>query len=97
MQQSLAFLVVRNRTVLVALANAGATWVVLIIAPLGLLAVITCTLLVFVCSLGFGYICDRAFRMLSREEREALAGETFTSAAGAAGRRRQKSGDLLDR
>lgn len=75
MQHTIAFQLVRNRTLLVALSNAGVTWIVLIIAPLGLLAVITCTILVFLSSLGFGYICDRAYRQLSPLEREALAGE----------------------
>jgi predicted phage tail protein len=75
MQQSVAFQVARNRTFLVALSNAGVTWVVLIIAPLGLMAVITCTVLVFLSSLGFGFICDRAYRLLSPQERETLAGE----------------------
>jgi hypothetical protein len=76
MQQSIAFQVVRNRTLLVALSNAGVTWIVLTIAPLGLLAVITCTVLVFLSSLGFGFICDRAYRILSPQERETLAGQT---------------------
>lgn len=79
MQHTIAFQLVRNRTLLVALSNAGVTWVVLIIAPLGLMAVITCTVLVFLSSLGFGYICDRAFRQLSPEEQATIAGESFNS------------------
>jgi hypothetical protein len=85
MQQSIAFQVVRNRTFLVALSNAGVTWVVLIIAPLGLLAVITCTVLVFLSSLGFGYICDKAYRQLSPEERATIAGESFNTQSARSG------------
>lgn len=56
---------VRYRTLFIALANAGITWIVLIIAPLGLFSVITCTLLVFLSSLGFGSVGDFAlFRLL---------------------------------
>ncbi len=44
---------------LVALGNASITWVVLIIAPLGLFTVITCTALVLITSLGLGWLGDR--------------------------------------
>lgn len=48
---------IRNGTV--ALTNAGVTWIVLIIAPLGLFAVILCTFCVFFGSLSAGYFSDR--------------------------------------
>jgi hypothetical protein len=41
----------RARMILIAVVNAGLTWTILIIAPLGLFAVITCTFLVFLSSL----------------------------------------------
>ncbi len=50
---------VRYRLWLVALGNASITWVLLIIAPLGLFTVITCTALVLIASLGFGWLGDR--------------------------------------
>lgn len=56
---------VRYRTLFVALANAGITWIVLIIAPLGLFAVIICTALVFISSVTWGSVGDFAlFRLL---------------------------------
>ncbi|MEA5617043.1 CRISPR-associated protein Csx18 [Cronbergia sp. UHCC 0137] len=60
MSQSLAKKIVRYRTLSVAVANGGVTWIVLIIAPLGLLAVIICTLAVFLSSLMVGWVSDRA-------------------------------------
>ncbi|HIK46931.1 MAG TPA: hypothetical protein IGR64_18990 [Leptolyngbyaceae cyanobacterium M65_K2018_010] len=61
MSQQLARQLVRYRNLLVALANAAITWVILIIAPLGLFAVIVCTVLVFLASLATGFLGDLAF------------------------------------
>ena len=47
------------RTGIAAIVNAGMTWIVLIIAPLGLFAVILSTLLVFLGSLTTGAVSDR--------------------------------------
>ncbi len=47
MSPSVAKKLVRYRSWLVAVVNGGITWIVLIIAPLGLFAVIICTLSVF--------------------------------------------------
>jgi hypothetical protein len=55
---------IRYRMLLVAITNAGLTWIVLIIAPLGLFAVITCTALVFVSSLATIWLGDIALDML---------------------------------
>jgi hypothetical protein len=78
----------------VAIANAGVTWVILIIAPLGLFSVMTCTLLVFGASLVNGWISDRALLGLlaagdrdlmtatanvNLEERGTMGDQTFTS------------------
>jgi len=57
---SVAKQLTRYRTLLIALANAGITWIILIIAPLGLFAVITCTALVFASSFIFGTVGDFA-------------------------------------
>lgn len=64
MSRSLARKLVRYRNVMVALANAGITWVILIIAPLGLFAVISCTVLVFLASLVTGFLGDLALNAL---------------------------------
>lgn len=61
MSPSLLKKLVRYRTIITAIANAVITWIILIIAPLGLFAVITCTLGVFLGSLFIGNISDRAF------------------------------------
>lgn len=63
---SLSFIkkIVRNRTIITAIANAAITWVILIIAPLGLFAVISCTLGVFLSSLVIGNLSDRALLFL---------------------------------
>ncbi|MBE9168826.1 hypothetical protein IQ238_15350 [Pleurocapsales cyanobacterium LEGE 06147] len=61
MTRSLFTQLMHYRNILVAVANAGITWIVLIIAPLGLFAVITCTVLVFVSSIVFGIVGDRLF------------------------------------
>ena len=54
----LARKLVMYRSGLVALFNAGITWVILIIAPLGLFSVIVCTAAVFISSLAVGWVCD---------------------------------------
>ncbi|MGI0485028.1 CRISPR-associated protein Csx18 [Pantanalinema rosaneae CENA516] len=64
MSSSLTQQLVRYRTWLIAIVNAGITWIVLIIAPLGLFAVITCTALVFLGSLLTGWLSDRALLSL---------------------------------
>ena len=60
MSRTLNKQLVTYRSWIVAITNAGVTWVILIIAPLGLFSVITCTLLVFGASLVNGWISDRA-------------------------------------
>jgi hypothetical protein len=67
MSGSVAKKLVRYRSWIVAIVNGVITWIVLIIAPLGLLAVVICTLLVFLGSLLVGSICDRALFKLWRE------------------------------
>lgn len=64
MSRRLARQLMRYRTLLVALANAAITWVILIIAPLGLFAVINCTVMVFLASLATGFIGDLALNAL---------------------------------
>jgi hypothetical protein len=63
---SLSFLkkLVRYRTITSAIANAAVTWGILIIAPLGLFAVIACTLGVFIGSLVIGNLSDQALLFL---------------------------------
>jgi hypothetical protein len=64
MSLSLIKKIVRYRTIIIAIANAIVTWVILIIAPLGLFAVITCTVGVFLSSLFIGNLSDRALLFL---------------------------------
>ncbi|MEX6778707.1 CRISPR-associated protein Csx18 [Limnospira fusiformis] len=66
MNSSSARTLIRYRSIGVAIANAAATWVILIIAPLGLFTVITCTVLIFGISLGGGIVSDRAMLSLLR-------------------------------
>jgi hypothetical protein len=61
---------VQHRTWVVAGVNAAITWTILIIAPLGLFAVIVCTLAVFFSSLIVGRMCDRALFQLIRQSRQ---------------------------
>jgi hypothetical protein len=71
---SIAQQLVYYRSWIVAVVNAVITWIILIIAPLGLFAVITCTLGVFLSSLMVGWVCDRAlFRLLRAYNRDAMA------------------------
>lgn len=71
---------VRYRTWMVAIANAGMTWVILIIAPLGLFSVITCTLLVFAASLLNGWIGDRALlSLLAASDRDIMTATGMAS------------------
>ena len=64
---------VRYRCWTVAVVNAGVTWVILIIAPLGLFAVIICTAAVFLSSLGIGLVCDRAlYSLLNAHGRDVM-------------------------
>ncbi|NJM00800.1 MAG: hypothetical protein HC924_19475 [Synechococcaceae cyanobacterium SM2_3_2] len=49
----------RARIILIAVVNAGLTWTILIIAPLGLFAVLTCTFLVFLSSLIAPEVVER--------------------------------------
>lgn len=63
---SLARSLIHYRTLLVAIANAVITWIVLIIAPLGLFAVITCTTAIFLASLTLGLLGDWALLSLLR-------------------------------
>jgi hypothetical protein len=64
MSRQLARQLVRYRWGLVALANGAITWVILIIAPLGLFAVISCTLMVVFASLATGWLGDMALLAL---------------------------------
>ncbi|MEC4892529.1 MAG: CRISPR-associated protein Csx18 [Oscillatoria sp. PMC 1050.18] len=67
MPLSVAKQLVRYRNLLIALVNAGITWILLIIAPLGLFTVIVCTAGVFLSSLVLGTIGDLAvFSLLKR-------------------------------
>jgi hypothetical protein len=59
MSLSVAKRLVHYRSCLVAVVNGGITWIVLIIAPLGLLAVIICTLSVLLGSLMVSHLCQR--------------------------------------
>lgn len=69
---SLTRLLVRYRILSVAIANAVLTWIILIIAPLGLFAVITCTLAVFISSVIATWLGDRALDHLLQLEGEQL-------------------------
>lgn len=64
---------IRNRTIITAIANAAVTWVILIIAPLGLFAVIICTVGVFLGSLLVGNLSDRALLFLISSDQQDLA------------------------
>jgi hypothetical protein len=59
MSLSVAKRLVHYRSWLVAVVNGGITWIVLIIAPLGLLAVIICTLSVLLGSLIVSHLGQR--------------------------------------
>jgi hypothetical protein len=59
MSLSVAKRLVHYRSWLVAVVNGGITWIVLIIAPLGLLAVIICTLSVLLGSLMVSHLGQR--------------------------------------
>ncbi|WP_218079676.1 CRISPR-associated protein Csx18 [Anthocerotibacter panamensis] len=61
------------RTGSVAFFNGLVTLVILLIAPLGLAAVITCTLAVTLSSLGVGFVADRITRGLLDTPVELLA------------------------
>ncbi|HBW58045.1 MAG TPA: hypothetical protein DEF27_09665, partial [Oscillatoriales bacterium UBA8482] len=58
--------------------NAVLTWIILIIAPLGLFAVITCTLGVFISSVIATWLGDRALDHLLQLEGEQLRQTNFT-------------------
>ncbi|ADI64701.1 conserved hypothetical protein ['Nostoc azollae' 0708] len=59
MSLSVAKRLMHYRSWLVAVVNGGITWIVLIIAPLGLLAVIICTLSVLLGSLMVSHLGQR--------------------------------------
>ncbi|MEO8890296.1 MAG: CRISPR-associated protein Csx18 [Coleofasciculaceae cyanobacterium] len=67
MSESVAKKLVRYRSWFVAIINALITWVVLIIAPLGLFAVITCTICVFFGSFVTGWISNLALFSLIKD------------------------------
>jgi len=67
MSESVAKQLVRYRSWFVAVINAVITWIILIIAPLGLFAVITCTISVFFSSLIVGWISNVALFSLIKE------------------------------
>lgn len=64
LSRSLVRRLMRYRSWMIAIINAGITWVILIIAPLGLFAVIICTVLVFLGSLATGMLSDLALLSL---------------------------------
>jgi fucose permease len=65
--------IVRNRTIVTAIVNAIVTWIILIVAPLGLFAVIICTVGVFLSSLLIGNLSDRALLFLvTNGDRQSL-------------------------
>ncbi|MDH6061255.1 CRISPR-associated protein Csx18 [Chrysosporum bergii ANA360D] len=62
------------RSILVAFLNAGLTWIILIIAPLGLFSVIICTMGVFVTSLVGGWVGDRfLFTLVINDRRDVIS------------------------
>jgi hypothetical protein len=72
--QSVTKKLVLYRCWMVALINAVITWITLIIAPLGLFAVILCTLGVFISSLVVGWMCDRALiRLINQNYRDVMS------------------------
>ncbi|BAB72338.1 CRISPR-associated protein Csx18 [Anabaena sp. FACHB-709] len=73
MSASVTKKLVRYRSWIVAIVNAAVTWVILIIAPLGLFAVIICTVGVFLASLLVGEISDRLlFKLLRNIQRDVI-------------------------
>ena len=73
MSASVTKKLVRYRSWIVAIVNAAVTWVILIIAPLGLFAVIICTVGVFFASLLVGEISDRLlFKLLRNIQRDVI-------------------------
>lgn len=77
MSRRLARQLMHYRTLLVALANAAITWVILIIAPLGLFAVISCTVMVFLASLTTGIMGDLALHALLNDRNSAPRSPRF--------------------
>jgi len=59
--------IVRFRNVFVAILNGVITWIILIIAPLGLFTVIICTIAVFLSSLILGLVGDFFLFMMLRQ------------------------------
>ncbi|WP_427156980.1 CRISPR-associated protein Csx18 [Aliinostoc sp. HNIBRCY26] len=59
MSTSVAKKLIRDRSWILVVVNAAITWVILIIAPLGLFAVISCTVVVFLASLLVAEILNR--------------------------------------
>ncbi|QLE54769.1 CRISPR-associated protein Csx18 [Nostoc sp. TCL26-01] len=73
MSTSVAKKLVKYRSWIVAVTNAAVTWVILIIAPLGLFAVIACTVAVFIATLAVSAICDRVlFQLLRNLQRDVM-------------------------
>ena len=67
---------VKYRNYAVAFANAAVTWIILIIAPLGLFAVIICTLSVFFSSLIVGWLSDKAlYQVIGDRQREEISAQ----------------------
>ncbi|MEA5513330.1 CRISPR-associated protein Csx18 [Nodularia sp. UHCC 0506] len=65
---------VMYRSGIVAVINAGITWIILIIAPLGLFSVILCTVGVFISSLAAGWVCDRSLlNLLEASYRDVMS------------------------
>jgi hypothetical protein len=76
LSRSVARSLIHYRTLLVAIAHAVITWIILIIAPLGLFAVITCTAAIFLASLTLGLLGDVALLSLLRSGQISLASIT---------------------
>ncbi len=77
MSLSIVKKLVSYRSWILAVINAAITWIILIIAPLGLFAVISCTLGVFISSLSVGWVCDRALmRLLRQINRDVMQAST---------------------
>lgn len=72
----------RARNLFVAVVNGVITWIILIIAPLGLMAVIVNTLLVMVASYVSATLADRVVRYLQpTEQRAELLGRSRSDLA----------------
>lgn len=79
MSKSVSKNLVKYRNYAVAFTNAIVTWIILIIAPLGLFAVVICTLSVFLSSLVIGWICDKTLYQLIEDHRREVISASWES------------------